>query len=408
MHPATRELTARLIEDSTGSNDTYPQFSVESAYDAQTALAGAYLDMGPDIAHLYKQPAEDPKFATAYLRRVAAGILRGDILQEPPNDASADKHARQAHLVHGVNGILLATIEELAQVMPDIAQGAIVSREQLSALLGQTQMSPEALFESPSLLNEEERVDSSQFSLGMSESSLNLALGQAGDEYMGPHFDRAVIVPTDLSHPDAMQRFKEANSYSQWLDVRGVDQGEYDVLRDGTKVDFRHLRMANIPQIPDRLPYVQYKTDDTKRLEAAREAEVKRIMRSQDIAMIIAAAHARASKAAEMGEKPSQTVRFLDSTTTQAEEADREGGRKQVKLHEAVKSGLPIMDLPTYLTLCLQPEFEHYLANRRYALVLNHVLPDGRIVTVGRNQGLFLFGTHKYEHVKDWDVFVAA
>lgn len=325
------------------------QLSVDLALAVQEALAQAFINAGPDVSNLYPDP--EVTLSAALVKHWAQRALAEKIPLEGAFGLTRETYdderlGQVAHYTRAIKDLLLQTL------------GAIIPRPSASSV--KTNIAKGQL--SMPVLNDQPDADELTFEGSSDEFALATVKPES---YQGFKADQAII----LSHTNNDELFKRLNAaQGGYLDVRGIEQRQYNVAKDGVKIDPALLRM--------------FATIDKA-------------------ACIVAAANARVANSLEHP-VPNPRVRLLDSTYIHAQHDQK----PTIFFEQAVAQGMPIMDLETFLTLSATPEYA-YLRNNTHPVALNHVLPDGHVITAAWGGDRLYLGAKDYLHAKEFRVFPA-
>lgn len=356
----TKALSQRAIE--TGELPESLSFDVLLAI--EHALATAFINAGPDIAHLY-QGAYCVEVDRALVRYLATKALSGKLELEFEKRASAlpeycrrreGEMAKVAFYVAAIKNLLIGTIEKMASKTSLLQTDPMqVSRNEVGI----------------PILNDQ--PDQEEFEFKGSKDEFNLATfrpdGYDGikADYDGLKADQAVVIPAGISASHILEKLQEERR--GFLDVRGLEREPYNVLADSVAIDTKGLKM----------------------FESADEP-----------AMIAAAAQSRADSTIKTPSHRRPQLRLIDASHINAEH----DARNDISFEQAVERGLPIMDLDTFLVLSTTPEYA-YLQDNTHPVALNCVLPDGRLVTAAWGNKTLYFDSKAYRHGSQFRVFPA-
>ena len=350
------------------------KISFETAHAVSEILARAYIDAGPApvYIHEYKGESINPLVidhqTTQLIRRLDLPEDRIDRHnQDEWSDEKELEAVRRTQIVHLVKERLISALEEVSKLSSLESQRYRMFLGDLTEMLKPFGISVEEMWKNAPKFGDETEMPT-EFELEVPKELLKIALSKDYEADGIQSFDRAVLVP----NMDTTEFIADhLNGEGSWWDVR---------------------RFTGAEEHPNNLN--QGMPGSLKILNRFEELDIN--------SAIIAATHGRIEQERLRAEdRPAYTVRFLDSKTIGGERSETE-----VLLEEAVRRDLPVMDLQTFLTLCIHPDFRGML-NNTYRLALNHMLPSGEIADVGRGGDRIIFGSREYPGQKNCRVFIA-
>ena len=339
----------------------------EGGYWSDQALARALGGMTPDISHLYKP--FDEEVPPVIVDRLAMNTLRGEALTDINWDQSEAERARCVQLRSLISEQLLRALREISATSRPSPKRETVSLIDLQSVLNDFGISISEMWQKAPKFNEETKIPRG-FELETPLLLAEVALGDSREEWGLPNFDSAILVPNVETSELITTHFHTGIPYR--CEIRGFEGGEDspDDFINGSPGNLNALRGKEEIMLPSVII-------------AATQGSVEQVQLKTDV------------------NRPKYTVRFLDSETIGGRESE-----KEVLFKDAIKNNLPIMDLQTFLTLCIHPDFSEIM-DPTYRVALNHMLPSGKIASAGKGREIIMLDNNHYPQLKNCRVFIA-